>query len=139
MYPDTGAFVTYVKSNTKLTNKKPSAEMKIGSCFNHILHSTTQQELPLQGLPTKARTKHKVDGININLLSIGTVCDQKCVRVFKEKEVFTAHKNNVEMKLNRDQMVTGIRRGEEYNCLWKIPLLSTIYGTIARNGKTKYL
>ena len=79
-------------------------------------------QIILQGLSTKARTAHKVDGIDINLLSIGTVCDQQCVGVFKEKEMFIAHENDVEIKLKRDPMVTGTRNGE--GDLWRIPLPS---------------
>lgn len=122
IYPDTGATVTCVKPNTVLENQKPFSGMKIGSCSNHILSSNTQGEPPLQGLPTKARTAHKVDDININLLSIGTVCDQQCVGVFKEKEMFIAHKKDVKIKLKRNPMVTGTRSGE--GDLWKIPLPS---------------
>ena len=122
IYTDTGAIVTCVKPNTVLENQRPSAGMKIGSCSNHILSSNTQGELPLQGLPTRARTAHKVDGININLLSIGTVCYQQYVGVFTEKEMFIAHENDVKIKLKRNPMVTGTRSGE--GDLWKVPLPS---------------
>ena len=122
IYPDTGATVTCVKTNTRLNNQKPSSGMHIGSCSNHVLSSNTQGELPIQGLPTKARIAHKVDGININLLSVGTVCDQQCVGVFKEKEMFIAHKNDVDIKLTGKPIVTGTRNGD--GDLWKIPLPS---------------
>ena len=94
--------------------------MQIRSCSNHMLSNNTQGELPLQGIRTKARTAHKVYGININLLSIGTVCDQQCVGIFKEKEMFIAHENDVEIRLKGNSMMTGTKSSE--GDLWKIPL-----------------
>ena len=94
--------------------------MQIESCLNRILYSRTQGELPLQGLPTKTRTSYNADSININLFSVGTVRKQKFVGVFKEKEMFIVHKDNIEIKLNGDPMVTGTRCGE--GDLWKISL-----------------
>ena len=81
----------------------------------YISHSTNHGELLLQELPTEARTAKKVDGININLLSIGTVYNRKYVGVFKEKEMFITHKNDVEIKMNGDPMAKfntecGMRR-----------------------------
>ena len=86
IYTNTGATVICVKPNNILKNENPSSGMQIGSCSNHILCSKTQGKLPIQELPNKAQTAHKVDGININLLSIGTVCNQQCVGIFKKKK-----------------------------------------------------
>ena len=71
-----------------------------------------------------ATTAQKVDGININLLSIGQTCDQKCVSIFKEKEMFIANEDDIEIIMHADPLVTDTRKGEGHNDLWKIPLPS---------------
>ena len=50
------------------------------------------------------------------------VCDQQCVGVFKEKEMFIVHENDVKIKSKQNPMVTGTRSDE--GDLWKILLLS---------------
>ena len=117
LYPDTGATVTCVTNDTKLINEKLTTNgMKIGSCSNHILQSTATGRLPIN-LPQAATTAQKVDGININLLSIGQTCDQKCVGIFKEKEMFIANEDNIEIIMHANPLVIGTRKGEGHNDL----------------------
>ena len=72
--------------------------------------------------PNKALTAQKVNGINIDLLSVGKTCDQQYISVFKEKEMFIANEKDVEIIMYANPLVIGTRQGEGHDNLWKIPL-----------------
>ena len=94
--------------------------IKVGSCSNHILESKATGELPLQNLPKKARMANKFDQLPLNLLSMGQVCNEDCVEVFRKHDMMIAKEADISIKLKKEPLLTGKRNGN--NELWKIPL-----------------
>ena len=121
IHPDTGASKTCVTADTVLRNETPTPNgLKVGSCSNHILESKAKRELKIKGLPKTVTTAYKFDDMSLNLLSMGQVCDAGCVGVFKEKEMIISKETDIKIKLKKDPVLTGKRKGN--NDLWKIPL-----------------
>ena len=112
IYPDTGATNTCVSRKTKLINEVENANdpLNIGSCSNHTLISKSKGKLPLP-LPQKATIAHKFEDMTVNLLSVGRTCDQGCVGVFRENDMFISKEEDIDITLQNDPLVTGVRNG----------------------------
>lgn len=94
--------------------------MKVGSCSNHIIESESKGELPFKTLPKKAAAAYKFNDISLNLLSVGNVCNEDCVGVFKKKEMFVSKEEDIVITLKKEPLLKGTRNGA--NNLWKIPI-----------------
>ena len=73
-----------------------------------IITSTHIELLPQHSLPDKARKAHIFTGLQKPLISIGTLCDNKCIAVFDTKRVtiYDQTKRNIVMQGHRDPMTT---------------------------------
>ena len=105
IHPDTRATDTCVSKNTRLIKEIPMKahnKLLIGSCSNHTMSSSAKGKLPLPSLPEEAATAHKFNDMNINLLSISKTCDNGCVGVFCENDMFISKKEDLDIKLKNN-------------------------------------
>ena len=85
---DSGTTGHYTTPTTSCTNKQTSTQpIPTKTPNGEIITSFHIALLPQHNLPDKARKAHILPGLQKPLISIGTLCDNKCIAVFDEQRV----------------------------------------------------
>ena len=120
---DTGASTNIVDVSFPLTDEFPTPNgIKVRSCTNGIMTSTSKGNLPTTKLPPAACTAHRMS-VNASLLSVGQAADAGCVSIFTKEKVLICDGDAIEVTLHKPPLLEG-RRGN--HGLWHIPLKANI-------------
>ena len=106
---DSGTTGHYITPTTPFTNKHTATHtIPIKMPNGEIITSSHIALLPQHNLPDKTRKSHIFTGLQNPLISIGTLCDNKCIAAFDEKRVTIYDKTTrqIVMQGHRDPKTT---------------------------------
>ena len=128
---DSGATDHYLRSDApkcKISHNGPPIHIKEPG--GSTMTSTTQCQLQLKAVPQQARTGHVLDNIHTSLISVGKLCDAKCITICDRDKV-TVHGETQQLH----DTIKGIRMTDAsimmgnrdlQNGLWRVNLKEEI-------------